>query len=236
MKLFKKTFLVIASIFLGSLTMQAQDNTRELSSLLNMKSNYLEQEMQKHGYKHIKTEKSGTSAYAYWWNSNRNKCVTSRVTDAKVKSIVNTMPFDCGKTSDNSHSSNNHSNDSQDEAYKRGVKDAKRGFKTPNAYSSQVLINAYDRGFNSSNNSHGNHHNNGHHSKTPKYTDLNGWVATSAYAVLKERGFKEVKKFSEGDTTYRLWYHNGSDLCIKTESKHKKIAKIFKSNSENCPN
>ncbi|WP_194767838.1 hypothetical protein [Tamlana sp. I1] len=109
MKKISKNFLIASSFIFASLGVFAQSNASDLSSLVNMKASYLDDEMSNHGYKFHNTNKSGSDIYQNWWNSSKNKCVSVHVTDGRVKSLVNTPASDCGKSSSSSGSHNNYS-------------------------------------------------------------------------------------------------------------------------------
>jgi hypothetical protein len=74
-----------------------------------MKAAYLDNELGMEGYKFVKTSKSGDSSYQNWYNSSKNKCITVRVADGKVQSIVDS-PNDCNETNNNYNNSNNNFN------------------------------------------------------------------------------------------------------------------------------
>ncbi|WP_066218334.1 hypothetical protein [Formosa haliotis] len=186
MNLIKKHLVVACVVLAGTSTLFAQDTARELKSLVDMRASSLDGEMRDHGYSLHDTNKSGYDSYQNWWNSSLNKCVTTRVSDGRVKSIVNTLPADCGK---NSNSNSHHNN-------------------------------------------HNNSHNNSSYNRNAQYSDLNGWVSTSAYSELESRGFRQVKEHQDSGKTYRLWKNNRSKQCVKTTSINKRISSIVDSN--NC--
>ena len=90
---------------IGILTMSyGQNPSRDLQDLVGEKGNYAEMDLEKRGYVHIKTDKSGYDVYSSWWNSSKNKCVTYHLSDGKVKSVVDVPPADCNKSSSHGHS------------------------------------------------------------------------------------------------------------------------------------
>ncbi|AUS03983.1 hypothetical protein [Pseudotamlana carrageenivorans] len=108
MRKISKSILFAAALFFISLGLLAQSNSKHLSSLVNMKARYLDNEMRNHGYKLHNTSKSGSDSYQTWWSSNRSKCVTTHVSGGLVKSVLNTPESDCGKSSNRNYSENNH--------------------------------------------------------------------------------------------------------------------------------
>ena len=153
-KLIMKTnnypMLLVAFLF-GLFQLSAQNTPRELENLVGMKAAYLDSELSNKGYRFIKNEKSGSNSYSNYWNNNRRKCITTRTNNGRVASIVDSPPFDCGKSgNDYSHRdygyNDNHSNDNEKESYRRGYHDGHRRSRN-NPYGSQIQINAYDRGY-----------------------------------------------------------------------------------------
>lgn len=82
---------------------QAQNTPPELRDLVDMKAAYLDNEMSNNGYIFIKNNKSNSSSYNYYWNSEYGKCVAARVNNGRVASIKTTSNSDCDK-------GNNHNN------------------------------------------------------------------------------------------------------------------------------
>ncbi|WP_228851571.1 hypothetical protein [Aegicerativicinus sediminis] len=240
-----KTSLMIL-LSLGSGGVFAQNPSRELSGLVNMRAAYLDQEMKDKGYTFVKGDKSDTDSYTYYWNNRSKKCVTARTNNGTVKSIVETSAIDCGKSDSNSNNGNNGNNgnwrnDTESQAYQRGYSDGRSNKTRFDRYGSQIQMNAYSRGYNDgregkrrdpyySNNSN----NSGGGNNRPrevKWRDLGGWLATSAYDELQARGFRQVKDHQQGGKTYRVWYHNRTKQCIKTVSENKNIKEILESDS-----
>ncbi|MCF1422012.1 MULTISPECIES: hypothetical protein [Mangrovimonas] len=113
----KKTSLLILFFFTVFISF-SQETAYDLKDLVDMRASSLDNEMGNRGYDWIKTEKSGYNSYQNWWNNRKNKCVTVRVSDGKVKSIVNVPDLDCNKSRGNQNHSNNrgefhHSNDNE---------------------------------------------------------------------------------------------------------------------------
>lgn len=112
-------------LFLCSCAIFAQNTPREFQELVGEKARYLDSDMEKKGYIFIKNEKSDNDSYSYYWNNNKKKCITTRTNNGYVKSIVSTMPADCGK---GGHS-NDHANHN-----KRIDIDELKGMKSKAAY------------------------------------------------------------------------------------------------------
>ncbi len=86
-------FCVAALLAAGSLP--AQDQVPSLQDLIGAKGRDGEYQLERRGYKWIRTEKSGDSAYSYWQEQENGQCVTVRTTDGRYASIVFAPAVDC---------------------------------------------------------------------------------------------------------------------------------------------
>ncbi|UNZ00273.1 hypothetical protein MQE36_08015 [Zhouia spongiae] len=243
-----KTKFNLLILILLSTGLNAQDKIQELQSLVDMKATYLDQEMSKNGYYHIKSQKSDDDIYEYWWNSNKKKCACTRVSDGRVQSVVGTLPADCNKTNtanrtdysrhSNYHHDNGHhsSNNDEDNAFERGYNDGQYHKNFHNIYSSNIEINAYSRGYTAG--SKQRNHNTSYHSGRAgnhphvKVDDLNNWLASSAYDELKARGFELSKQHDSNGRHYKYWWNDKTRQCIRTTAVNDNIVKV--ENSGDC--
>ncbi|WP_067146050.1 hypothetical protein [Pseudotamlana agarivorans] len=106
----KKLCAIIAFLVVNTLVF-GQSNATELNEIIGLKGMSSETVLQDKGYHLEKVDKSSAGIYQNWWSSRRGKCVTVRIEDGRVKSVVNTDAFDCGKSGNSSsnHSSHNSS-------------------------------------------------------------------------------------------------------------------------------
>ncbi len=195
----------IALVLLFSVSLFAQSRANELQDLVDAKGSSAEYELENRGYIHIKTSKSGYDSYANWWNPRKKKCIATRTSDGRIKSIVNTLPYDCNKSADGrgTHTSNNYSRYNENYSHKN--------------YNSDNFNNSYHTKDSREYNSHAEVH------------DLMKISAPLAYEKLQERGFVNVKTVKGQDKLYKIWYNNETNQCIKTVSLHKHIHDILKS-------
>lgn len=239
--------LLIASVLISS--MAYAQIPGQLTAMVGEKATYLDSEMERNGYNHIKTEKSDVDSYTYYWNYNSKKCVIARTNDGRVASITSTLAFDCNKGGEQNnggsyhaahhHESGSHNpTESVDKAYERGYTDGLHNAGYHNIYKDAPHMNSYADGYDSGNTQR--KQNTSYHSGRGGYAahvqvdDLNGWLATSAYDELKARGFVQEKNYSGGGYTYRVWYHNQTKQCIKTTSQNEKITLV--QTSTHCGN
>ncbi len=84
----------------------AQNPSRDLQDIVGEKGSYAEMDLEKRGYVHIKTDKSGYDVYSSWWHPYKKKCVTYHLSDGRVKSIVDVPDADCNQSGGSHHSGN----------------------------------------------------------------------------------------------------------------------------------
>jgi len=255
MKNIKKKATLICVMFMVSLISFAQKDN--FDSMIDMKGTYLDQEMINRGYSFVKTEKSGSDAYQNWFNGNKNKCVTIRVSDGRVKSIVDVPNADCNRGSQGNNN-NQYGNDefsslidmkgtyldqemknrgyrfvktekSGNDAYQNWFNGNKNKCVTVRVSNGRVVSVVNSTALDCQINQ-GNQGNMGNNS-SGQYKDIKGWVASSAYDELRTRGYKEVERYKK-DRLWIVWKHNRSGLCIKTGEDGGKIKEVQE--SEKC--
>lgn len=247
-----KKLLLVPTFCMALSGIYAQDTPRELASLVNMKAAYLDDSMAEKGYKHVKTEKSDTDSYTYWWNNSNKKCVIARTTNGKVASLVSSSSTDCNKSGNNGSNQSFKMYDLQgmkaDTAYESlkqngfgEVKEVKGDGVTYKLWwnsnkkecikttSKNYYIFKVETANNCTNSGSGNSSND---KKGFNMYDLQGMKAVTAYESLKQNGYGEVKENKGDDVTFKLWWNSRREDCIKTTSKNYYILKVEKSN--NC--
>ena len=198
--------ITIAIVLLFSISLLAQSNANELQDLVGAKGSSAEYELENRGYVHIKTSKSNSDVYSSWWNWQKKKCVSYHMEDGRIQSVVNSMPYDCNKNANGSgvHTSNNYSSYNEN-------------------YSSHKKYN--NNNFNNSYHTRDSHK----YGSTADVFDLMKISAPIAYDKLQERGFHLVKTAGGSGKTYKVWYNNETNQCIKTVSINKHIHDVLKS-------
>jgi len=216
-----------------------------------MKGTYLDQEMINRGYSFVKTEKSGSDAYQNWFNGNKNKCVTVRVSDGRVKSIVDVPNADCNRGSQGNNNNQYGSDEFSSLIDMKGTyldqEMKNRGYRFVKTEKSGN--DAYQNWFNGNKNKcvtvrvsngrvlsivdapNADCSTGSQHTQSAEYKDLKGWVASSAYDVLQQRGYREVERYKK-DRLWIVWKHNNSGKCIKTGEDGGKIKEVAE--SEKC--
>ena len=237
---FLRTLLLPVLLFTLSITaIQGQSHAREFDYLVDGRASSIDNELRDMGYRLIKTDKTGSDAYQYWWNEAMNKCVTIRVNDGRVRSVVNTPDADCNRSGSNSYARsdnynrynrNNSSYNSVSVAYDRGYDDGVRNRKFNNSYyqnydQKDAYADGYEEGENHRRD--GSHWSGNSGNNNEDYRDLEGWGAKRAYGELERRGFEERRHHQQGGTTYRTWYNSRTGQCIKTVSKNERIAETM---------
>ncbi len=245
-------FMLLASSLMG------QTKSSGLQDLIDLRGSSAEMDLQNRGYVHIKTAKSGYSAYSYWWNPTQRKCVCSKVSDGRVQSILNATPFDCNQNGNNSnqdmgyhnsnynshqahhHQDNNYNhydNNSHDSAFERGYNDGLYNHPYHSIYTDSNQISAYSKGYGVGVTERANqssyHSGQGGNATHIDCNDLDHMVVSSAYSKMRERGFQETRNYKDGDHIIKAWYNSRTKQCVKTTEKNGKILGV-KMNSDQC--
>jgi len=205
MKTNLKNYLPLLILLFAVSLSYGQSKAGGLQELVGEKGNYVENDLKKRDYYHIKTVKNGNSAYSYWWSSYKKKCVSVRVSDGRVKHILNTPSYDCNKNSNGSSIHSHNSNSNYNENYSH------------DKYNNDNFNNNYHTRDSREYNGHAEVH------------DLMKISAPLAYEKLQDRGFINVKTVKGKDKLYKIWYNHETNQCIKTVSLHKHIHDILKS-------
>lgn len=217
-----------------------------LQSLVGNKASSTEMDLESRGYRLISTKKDNYASFTTWWSDDKNKCISVKTAEGRTASIIKLSPADCGQYGTNaytdysqndSNAHNNHYDSSAHEtAYAKGYNDGRYNKGWHNYYYTSSEKEGYNQGYNNgSSEKDKNNYNystgySGHQSQV-KYKDLNGWVASSAYDVLHQRGFREVERYKK-DRLWIVWEHNSTRKCIKTGEDGGKIREILE--SEKC--
>ena len=106
--LFLMTFLTVS---------YGQDDERELRYMVGQNARDLDKLMDDRGYDHVSTSKSSNNSYSNWWNYREKKCVTARVSNGEIRSVVNVPDFDCDRDSGGSYSNSRNYNSDRDSGY-----------------------------------------------------------------------------------------------------------------------
>lgn len=73
----------------------AQDTPRDLRDMVGARAGQAESELVRRGYRNVRGEKGDDRSYTYWWNDDREECVTIATMDGRYSSITATTPPDC---------------------------------------------------------------------------------------------------------------------------------------------
>lgn len=236
-----KYFIPLALLFFSISISFAQSHAREFEYLVDGRASSVDNSMRDRGYELVTTEKSGRDSYQYWWNDSRSKCITVRVSDGRVMSVVNTSDFDCRSRRDDDrnysynrssdykrYSSGGSSYNSTGVAYDRGYNDGLKNRRFNNSYYRDYeQKDAYADGYDEGSSQRGSHWSSDSRGSRAQYSDLEGWGALRAYEELKRRGFDERRNHKQGGTTYRTWYNSRTGQCIKTVSQKERITETM---------
>ncbi len=241
--------IVLLAIFL-SVHAIAQNPARDLQNIVGEKGSYAEMDLEKQGYVHINTSKSGYDVYSNWWSPSKRKCVSYHLADGRILSVVDVPSSDCNKSSGAGYSSNssyNHyshhhnnnahySNQDHDQAFERGHSDGLYNKAYHNIYADVALKSAYSDGYQSGVNQRGSntryHSGRGGYQSHSRVDDLVGLPVDSAAEKMGSRGFTEVNQFKHDGKTHRIYYNKQTRQCIDVRAMHGKVGHV--ENSTRC--
>ncbi|MGJ5642562.1 hypothetical protein [Formosa sp. S-31] len=139
-----KNVLCLILLF-TSLFSYAQGTAYDLKDIVDMRGSSSERVLEDRGYHLEKVDKSSAGIYQQWWNSRKDQCVTVRLEDGKVRSVVKAPDLDCGKGSSSSHSSSRYDDD-LDLSDFRGMSEVRastklqdKGYRVKKQYGSSLI-------------------------------------------------------------------------------------------------
>ncbi|WP_435134486.1 hypothetical protein [Formosa sp. A9] len=106
----QKSLVIILLFFVNAFAF-AQETAYDLREIVDMRGSSSEQVLEDKGYHLESVDKSSAGIYQNWWNSRKNQCVSVRLVDGRVQSVVKAPELDCGKSSSSSHHSSNDRDD-----------------------------------------------------------------------------------------------------------------------------
>lgn len=215
-----------------------------LQDMVGARANSVDNEMYSKGFVHIKSSKSYSGIYSYWWKGANSKCVSVRIEDGYVRDVRKTTPTDCNQNGSYSsyqnhqthhHDSYNHyENTAHDDSFERGFNDGLYHRSYHNTSSTTASKDAYIRGYEKgvdqrqSNTSY--HEGSGGYTASSKLGDVKGWTSQAAYDEIENRGYRFVKQYINDDgKKVKVWYSSAHRKCKKTAEKNNKITLVAES-------
>ena len=215
-----------------------------LQDLVGARANSLDSEMHQKGFVHIKSSKSYSGIYSYWWKGANNKCVSVRIEDGHIRAVRKTVPADCNQSgsynSYQNHQSHHHDsynhyeNSGYDDSFERGYNDGlhHRSYHNTatNADSKGAYIKGYEAGIDQRQSNTSYHEGSGGYTVSSKLGDVTGWSSQAAYKEIEHRGYRVVKQYINDDgKKVKVWYSSASKKCKKTAEKNNKITLVAQS-------
>lgn len=186
MKTIKSNFLTVLLVICFGFTGYSQN----LQDLVGDRVASAFNELRNRGYSYENGSKSDDSSFQNWYNRNLNKCITVKVYNGRIESIVKSTLEDCGKGKYSNSNYNNNNN-----RYNNNYSNNKNNYRRDN-----------NEDFN--------------------YGYLNRQKANYAYNELRKNGFVEQKNHQQGGNTYKVWFNDDTNQCLKTTSRDEKITSI----------
>lgn len=140
-----KQHILLLAVLLLQAVVFGQDTAYELRDIVYMRGSSSEEVLKDRGYHLENVDKSSNGIYQNWWNSRKSQCVTVRLVDGRVRSVVKSPDFDCGKNGgSSSHSS--YDRDDVNLSDLRGMDEPRastrlqdHGYKVVKSYGSSVI-------------------------------------------------------------------------------------------------
>ena len=110
------TALVITSV--TALAPAKAQNTG-LSDLVGARAGQAERELQRRGYRNVRSQSGDDRNYGYWWNRDRRQCVVIATMDGRFSSINATTAPDCSQSASSDRGSDRYDRDRDRDRYDR---------------------------------------------------------------------------------------------------------------------
>jgi hypothetical protein len=251
-----KNFLKsVALLLLMIVVTKTSAQNQNWDNLIGEKATYIEKSMGDYGYTFKNTSKSGDATYQNYYNSRKNKCITVKISNGRIESIVDSTLADCNEGKYSNSSSNYGSNNSYESlvgekatyienslgdlgyTYKNTTKSGDASYQ--NYYNSRknkcITVKISNGRIESIVESTLADCNEGKYSNysSGKFNTakLINKDAVWAYGELQSNNFTQQKKVQDGGNTYVIWYNQDTGECYKTTSRSKKITSVIKSDS-----
>jgi hypothetical protein len=208
-----------------------------LSDLVGAKGAGGESELERRGYTHIDSHKSGGTAYSYWWSNAKGSCVRVSTRDGRYQSVMDTDASDCGQTKKESgmsdgakvavgaaallglaalvhkshHRDDRNFNEQQTADFERGYRDGLYNNNYHNYGNNREYSDGYGKGVEerSQNSSYrGGSYGRGGYQAFTNISDLKGRDAQDARRQLENRGFFQTGERDQGRSRFHYYYWN----------------------------
>lgn len=241
----------------------AQNMPGDVSDLIGSKAAGGETQLENRGYTDAGSgTKDDTSSYTYWWNTKSKKCITVRTEDGRYKSIIGTVPQDCGhkaglSTGDKTaiavaaaaaaigvaavvhrshdHDDNKHWDNNDWEAnYERGYRDGLYNNSYHDWTGSAQYASGYQVGVKQRKREIPYSSGFGGNQAHTYILDLIGVRGSAAESTIQSRGFRNVNTMQLGDASYQIWFNRNSNQCVRVIVIDGKYNSISDTNSPYC--
>jgi hypothetical protein len=96
MRLAQSSLLAAAiAAIVASCAASAREPKNGLEDMVGARAGQSEAELQRRGYRNVRSEKGDDRSYAYWWNADKRQCVTIATMNGRYDSITSTPAPDC---------------------------------------------------------------------------------------------------------------------------------------------
>ncbi len=235
------TTLAVIGMAAAPVAAKKADSVRDL---LGMKASSVESELKSRGFEYISGNKSNGYSYTNWWDKSGSDCIQVEVGDGRVLTINDVEKKVCGHSGSgvgtavavvagaallgallsrksNKDEPNKYSNSADQAQYNSGYSAAMNGQPYNNYANSNAYTHGWSDGINKRNDGNG-----GSYQTPAQFADLRGARAAGADSTMSQRGFRNVDGFKSGNSSYTIWYRDGSRQCIQMGVANGRVANI----------
>ena len=95
----KNIVMVFAIVLTTAFSANAQNTPSDVRDLIGERASSGERQLQRRGYRFVKTTKGDDRSYSNWWKSSSRACITVATMNGRYDSIITTPAPDCNQNS-----------------------------------------------------------------------------------------------------------------------------------------
>ncbi len=232
----------------------AQETPSDLSDLVGAKAAGGETQLERRGYKFVKSEKGEDRIWSNWWNPSKKICINVVTMEGRYDSIASVGKFDCNQADGNTSGGT----DLVDLSDLVGGRAAggenlmiERGFESGSGYKKGstsyvywlnsdtkqcVLVATTNGRYASINNKPTGECATSAPTALVDLSDLVGGRAAGGESLLIERGFESGRGYKKGSTSYVYWLNSDTKQCVLVATANGRYASINNKPTGECGN
>lgn len=238
---FTRPILIITIV--SSFTIFGFGQAKTLQDLVGGNAGSGETQLASRGYEVHHVTKDEDGSWTYWWNDDKDECVSILTNDGLYRKVMDVPDSDCGHKDGLStgskvaialgaaaaavgvaaiaHRSHDHDDDShwedsgRESDYERGYRDGLYNQSYHNWSNSRDYSSGYSKGVGERRHQTNYHSGWGGYRPHTNVNDLTGQRASSGESQMQSRGFRNLNTFKTGEYSYQTWQNSGSRQCVQ---------------------